>query len=310
MRWRLELTGEPFLVAEGVWIAGDGTASFSVSESGVLAYASAGVVNNQLVWVDRRGQQLGALGPAAVTASPQLSPDGKRFAVARGARGTEDIWLLEMAEGTTSQFTFDPARDASPLWSPDGSRIVFRSDREGGRYNLYEKSSSGAGQEELLYESSGPYPINPHDWSADGRFIVYLRVEEKANFDLWVLPLFGDRQPFPFLQEEYDENQGQLSPDGRWMAYVSNESGRDEVYVQSFPTPGGKRRVSTGGGVQPRWRADGEELFYLASDQNLMAVPVRGETTLEMGAPAALFEARIDLSGTQMPDARAFPLLV
>jgi hypothetical protein len=154
--------------------------------------------------------------------------------------------------------------------------------------DLYQKVLSGTDQSEVLLKSSTPK--GPEDWSLDGRFILYNNLDPKTNkLDLWVLPLLGDRQPMPFLQTQFDERQGQFSPNGRWVAYVSDESGRYEVYVQSFPSPGGKWPVSNHGGTEPRWRRDGKELYYLATDRKLMAVEVKGNSTFEAGVPKALF---------------------
>jgi len=311
---RLELTGEPVHVADGVvQYRLAAIADFDVSETGVLAYIDAASLNTRLVWFDRSGKELGTIGPPLEygnLVTPELSPDGKRIAMAPGPQGSEDLWLWDVAGGTTSRFTFDPARDSSPQWSPDGSRIIFRSNREGRRRShLYEQTSSGEGNEVRLYENAGNFNLNLHDWSSDGRFVVYATVGENTGFDLWALPLSGDsgpagveaRKPFAYLQTEGNQSQAQFSPDGRWMAYVSNESGRDEVYIQSFPTPGSKRQVSAGGGVQPRWRRDGSELFYLANDLKLMAVPVGSDPAmgrLEIGSPTTLFETRLSYRGT------------
>ncbi|HEU5235675.1 MAG TPA: hypothetical protein VFU37_00955, partial [Pyrinomonadaceae bacterium] len=206
-------------------------------------------------------------------------------------QGNRDIWLIELASGNPTRFTFDPATDVFPLWSPDGSRIVFASDREGPR-NLYQKNASGAGKEELLLKTG----LNtfPMDWSADGKFILYIVGDPKTKLDIWVLPLFGDQKPFPFLQTEANERNAKLSPDGRWIAYTSDESGINQIYVQSFPDSGGKRQVSTNIGYHLAWRRDGKELFYLSSDKKMMAVDVKADgPTFEVGTPKALFDVRV-----------------
>ena len=195
----------------------------------------------------------------------------------------------------------------SPVWSPDGSRIIWRSNRDG-RYDLYWKAASGAGPDELLLKSSNISKV-PTDWSLDGRFLIYYEIDPKTKRDIWVLPLSGDRKPFPFLQTESSEAAGQLSPDGRWMAYTSDQSGAFEIYVRSFPSGGGQWQVSTKGGTGPCWRRDGKELFYYAPDGKLMAVEVksgprggRQEASFEAGPPHALFEFR---SGSAVP----YPLM-
>jgi Tol biopolymer transport system component len=204
---------------------------------------------------------------------------------------TTDIWLIELARGAPTRFTFDPSFDIHPIWSPDGSRIVFASDRDG-PMNLYQRAASGAGNDEELLKSDDRKFSN--DWSADGSFILYQNLHPKTNWDLWILPLSGDQKPFPFLQTEFFEFQGRFSPDGNWIAYTSNESGPWQVYVRSFPASGGKWQVSTEGGAQPQWRRDGRELFYLSTDMKLMAVEVKGDgSTFEPGVPHALFELRI-----------------
>ncbi|MGI9069039.1 MAG: protein kinase domain-containing protein [Pyrinomonadaceae bacterium] len=285
----LQLTGEPFLVAERVaYNPGLGRRAFSVSENGVLVYRSGSGQINQPFWFDRGGKQIGSLGAASLYFTLWLSPDERRAAVDRvdTQTGTTDIWLFDLLRGTPSRFTTDPAGDSNPLWSPDGSRIVFASSREGVA-NLYQKTASGGGTEEVLLKS-GEEKVH-EDWSSDGQFIVYRTLNPKTKLDLWVLPMSGDRQPFPFLQTEFNEQQAQFSPDGKWIVYTSDESGGPEVYAQTFPASGGRWRVSTGGGCQPRWRRDGRELFYIAADRKLMAVDVKLGVTFEAGVPKALF---------------------
>jgi eukaryotic-like serine/threonine-protein kinase len=300
----LRLTGEPFPVAERVGRDPNfSRGNFSVSDNGVLVYdPSLNRLNKQLVWVDRQGKQIGSLGAVGGYSRPWLSPDEKRVAVDRldSQTDTRDLWLYDVAGGGASHFTFDPANDFYPVWSPDGSRIVWGSNREG-MYDLYWKAASGAGLDELLLKSSN-WKV-PTDWSRDGRFPRYYEIDPKTKRDIWILPLSGDQKPFPFLQTEANEVGGQLSPDGRWMAYASDELGGHEVYVQSFPSAGGKRQVSTKGGTGPHWRRDGKELFYYAPDGKLMAVEVKsglpagghggGEgASFEASVPRALFEFR------------------
>jgi len=289
---RLQLTGEPFSIGEQVgYNAVNGRAFFSVSQTGVLAFLSGDIPGTQLAWVDRGGKQLASVGTTAADNGLRLSPDGKRLAVSRldPQAGSADIWLIDLARNTPSRFTFDPANESAPVWSPDGSRIVFASNRDGVA-NMYQRLSNGTGNDEALLKSTDP--TGPHDWSPDGRFILFGVLSPKTNVDLWLLPLFGDQKPAPFIQTEFTETQGRFSPDGRWVAYASNESGPYQVYVQSFPTSGGKWQVSTGGGAQPQWRRDGKELFYLAPDRKLMAVEVNGAgPTFVPGVPKPLFEA-------------------
>jgi Tol biopolymer transport system component len=286
---RLQITGEPIPVAEQVEHHRNFFSEFSVSDSGVLAYQHGSDNTTRLIWLDRGGKQHGpTLAPANFNAH-RLSPDEKRVAGNRlDDTGATDIWLLELSRGITSRFTSDPAYEWLPVWSPDGSRIVFNSNRKGSM-DLYLKALSGAGREEVLLESNTLKV--PTDWSRDGRFILYEDADRSTNkSDLWVLPLFGDRQPMPFLQTPFDERQGQFSPNGQWIAYVSDESGRYEVCVESFPARS-KVQISTDGGIQPRWRRDGNELFYLAADGKVMAVEVRAGSTFEATVPKVLFVA-------------------
>ena len=191
-----------------------------------------------------------------------------------------------MARGLRTRFTFDAADEQSSVWSPDGSRIVFNSRRKG-HMDLYQKASSGAGAEEILLADD--LEKSPMSWSSDGRFILYTVGGGSTGVDLWILPMSGDRKPFPFLQTPFNEVPAVFSPDGRWIAYASNESGRPEVYVAPFPGPGGKWQVSTAAGTNPRWRRDGKEILY-AAGQQLMAAAVNGAgSTFQVGAVQPLF---------------------
>jgi eukaryotic-like serine/threonine-protein kinase len=304
---RLELTGEAVPVVKQIgFTLGNARAHFSVSETGTLLYRpNPAAADTQLVWFDRAGKQLGTAGAAGHYSDIRLSPDGKRVAFQRldTERGASDIWLMELARGTPSRLTFDPANDGDAVWSPDGVRVVFSSMREG-LPNLYQKLSSGAGGEELLLKSDEAKFAT--DWSPDGRHVLY-HAMSRQSYDLWVLPLFGERRPEPFVRTDFQESSGRFSPDGRFVAYVSNESGRYEVYVQSFPASGGKWQVSNGGGASPRWRRDGRELFYLSADGKLMSVEVDGSSDrFEAGVPAPLFEPRVGaISGDSPYDVAA-----
>jgi serine/threonine protein kinase len=290
---RLQLTGEPFsIVDQAGYNAANGRAFFSVSQTGVLVFLSSDSPGTQLAWVDRGGKQLAAVGTTAVDNGLRLSPNGKQLAVSRldPQTASADIWLIDLARNTPSRFTFDPANEIAPVWSPDGSRIVFASNRDGVAH-IYQKMANGTGNDEVLFKATDP--TGPHDWSPDGKFILFGVLSPKTNVDIWLLPLFGDQKPASFIQTEFTETQGRFSPDERWVAYTSNESGSYQVYVRSFPTSGGKWQVSTGGGAQPQWRHDGKELFYLAPDRNVMAVEVNGTgPTFVPGVPKPLFEAR------------------
>ena len=301
------LTGDPVTLADAVAVDPSASAAaVSVSASGLVAYRSSAGSRRQLTWVDRSGLALGPLGAPGENDlfTPSVSPDGQRVAVTRRVQGNTDLWLLDGAR--TSRFTFDAAPDRFPLWSPDGTRIAFDSNRMGPR-DLYMKAADGAGVEEVLVAS--PQSKVASDWSADGRFLVYSSVDPQTNVDLWVLPLEGDRTPWVFLKTPFEERQGTFSPDGRWVAYSSNESGRDEIHIRPFAGPaasgasasqvGGQWQVSTAGGTYPRWRADGRELYYLAPTGAMMAAPVTVTgATLAPGAPVALFPTRVVGGGT------------
>jgi Tol biopolymer transport system component len=298
----LQTTGDAFPVAEqvgGISIAN--YHSFSVSQNGVLAYVAGSTLwrTSELFWFDRQGKRIGTVGKPGNYNWVSLSPDEKRVAVIqRISSSSVDIWIHELARDSASRFTFGPRLNYSPIWSPDGSRIAYVSNRE--NRAIYQKESSGTGKEEMLLQGASQLWLG--DWSRDGRFIVYADNDPKnssSKLDLWLLPLSGDRKPVPFLQTEFNENQGQFSPDGRWMAYTSDDSGIEQIYIQPFPTSGGKCLVSSSGGGQPRWRGDGKELFYISPDRQLMAVTIRtgsDSSHCEVGVPAPLFQTGIRYS--------------
>ncbi len=297
---KLQLIGEPSVVAEGVLNFPEeggptGYAAFSASANGHLSYLPGSVSLTQMGWFDRAGKSLGSVGSQGLFSEIWQSPDGKRVTFGRADLQSPDIWLIDLVRGTMSRFTFDAAADACPLWSADGSRIFFSSNRDGGKFHLYQKISSGAGNDELLLKTD--YNAFADDWLSEkaGELLLYESDSPKTRYDLWVLPLTGERKPYPFLQTEFNETHSQFSPDGRFVAYVSDESGRAEVYVQSFPAAGGKWQISTGGGDQPQWRRDGRELFYIAPDKTLMAVPIAAGNSFEPGSPVALFATSIPL---------------
>jgi len=211
------------------------------------------------------------------------------------ARSNTDVWVIDILRGGKTRFTDAAAADEAPIWSPDGTQIAFASIRKG-NYDLYLKPSSGPGGEELLRQS--PQSKFVEDWSADGRFVLYREAGPKTGWDLWALPMVGDRKPIEVVNSPYEERDGQFSPDGRWVAYQSNVTGRFEIYVQPFPGPGRNWHVSTAGGTFPRWRADGKELFFIAPNAKLMSVPVTiSGSTFEAGSPIPLFQTRIVTGG-------------
>ena len=280
----LQLQGEPFTVTNQV-----GGWRYSLSQNGLLVYGGAGATEDQqLTWFDRAGQPLGTVGPVGLFSTPQLSPDGKRIA-ARVENKTDvsDIYVFDHTRGSSLRLTFDPKFDVYPAWSADGTHIFWGADR-GGKNQIYQKAASGTGQEELLFEADAPlYPMN---CTSDGKFLLFVRVSPKTQRDIWVLPLQDKGKPFPLLESPFIESTAYFSPNGRWVAYMSNESGRFEVYIRPFPDAGGKWQVSANGGTFPQWRADGKELFYISNDQKLMAVAVQGGNTFAMDTAKELFD--------------------
>jgi Tol biopolymer transport system component len=299
---KLDTIGDPIPIAEQVvnyGVAVDGL--FSSSQNGVLVYASGGNGRLQLGFFDRSGKLVSMVGAPGVIQWPTVSADGNSVAIDRldPQTGLVDIWIHDLKRGTERRLTFNSKDNDSPIWSPDDSHIAFRSTRDGG-HSLYQKATSGAAQDELLDKSASP-DITVNDWSRDGRYIFETITDPKRRGDVWVLPLFGDRKPFPYLQGEYDEDFPRLSPNGRWLAYHSDETNRYEIYVQGFPNHAGKWQVSTNGGYTPVWSRDGKELFYVAADQKLMALDVKDGAEFEAGVPKPLFQPRIGPDPTGSP---------
>jgi len=254
--------------------------------------APRGAIDGRLTWFDRQGKMVGTIGEPGVYRTLAISPDGKRVAVERTDPRTQnkDIWLLDAVSGATTRFTSDPAWDAFPTWSPDGSRIVFTSNRSG-VYDLYRKSSSGVGAEELLYQSSEGK--GPNSWSPNGKFLIYYSLGQPTHLRLLAVDGPADRKPVPLVDPQFSSVTGRFSPDGRWIAYSSNESGKNEISVRPFDAAGLAGNpviVTSGGGRTPLWRGDGKELFYITADGTATAVDVSAGATFQTGAPKPLFK--------------------
>jgi eukaryotic-like serine/threonine-protein kinase len=286
----LKTTGEPIPLAEHIGTDSVGLARFSVSRGGTLVYRT-GETGDRFLWVDRSGKEGDAVGDRGDNHNPALSPGGDRLAYDLGdpRSGKSDIWVRDLKRGVSSRFTFGKDGAFCPLWSPDTRHVVYTVVND-----LYEKTAEGLGDETPLVKSDETKIAT--DWSRDGRYIAFFSRGKETGWDIWVLPTFGDRKPVPFLKTRFAELMPVFSPDGRFLAYQSNESGRNEVYVQSFPGPGGKWQISTAGGVEPHWRADGRELYYRSPDQKVMAVEVQTGSVLTAGTAQPLFQGRFDMS--------------
>jgi Tol biopolymer transport system component len=292
---KLALIGEPVRVADQVRVNFNSRAYFSISDNGTLVFdSSSDLENRQLTWFDRSGKELETVGPVGSYLLARLSPDQKRIAVSRRdpSGGVFDIYVYDIARGTSSRLTTSSADVESLVWSPDGNYIVWSSRQvTQSRREIFKKLASGAGEVERIAQSSNPILVT--DWSHDGKFILYTDADPTTNLNIWVLPLEGDRQPYVYFQTPQEDERARFSPDGRFVAYRSRESGTNEIYVQTFPASGGKWPISTNGGHNPVWASSGKELFFLAPDGKLMSVPIGAGSSFEPGKPKALFDTLV-----------------
>ncbi|HZM61899.1 MAG TPA: protein kinase [Vicinamibacterales bacterium] len=294
---RGELVGDDQVLAESVaYTSATGRGAFSVSANGRIVYRASAGDRRQLIWYDRTTNRSTPIGDPESHGqeAAELSPDGRRVALDRTVQGNRDIWLLDLSRASVPRFTFDSAQDGMPVWSPDSKQIVYESKRKG-PYDLYVKAVDGAAVERPLLESA--YDKWPMDWSRDGAYILYYETDPKTSGDLKALPMTRrdeKTESIPVATTPFDENFGQFSPDGKWVAYQTTESGRSEIVVQSFPDPSTRRQVSSDGGSAPRWRRDGKELYFVSSDSRLMAVTLEiSPGSVEPAAPVALLQTRL-----------------
>jgi eukaryotic-like serine/threonine-protein kinase len=290
---KLETRGDPFPLSEDL----TGRTALSASAAGPIGYrtSSADGGQRQLVWVNRSGAEIEkVVYPDTQSQGPSLSRDGRRVAVFRRVNGNTDIWLYETVRRAWDRITFDSADDIFPLWSPDDHRVAFGSRR--GEMDLYWRllgAPPGRGEDLLLSTSEPKFPM---DWSRDGRFLLYDAIHPQRGVDIWALPLEEGRKPREVVQTDFNERQAQFSPDGKWIAYQSDKTGRFEIYLRPFPGPGSDSPVSADGGAQVRWNPNGRELFFIAPDDRLMAVPIRffsDREPAELGSPRALFATNV-----------------
>jgi eukaryotic-like serine/threonine-protein kinase len=288
----LGLTGEPVAILTDIqYLPRIARTVFAVSDNGLLfAQKSSEASRSRLVWFDRKGNEVGAVGTPDLYANVVLARNGTSVAVDKTDNGTQntDVWTYDLRRNSTTKLTFDPAIDAMPVWSPDGSKVMFSSSRQH-MFDLYLKDADGAKEEQLVVH--GGADDFPTDWSRDGKYVLYMRARD-VWWDLWFVS-FPELKSRLFLKTSSTVKNGQFSPDGRWVAYASNETGKWEIYVTSFPQARSKWQLSTGGGEQPRWAGNGKEIFFLSPDGTMMTVPVRTGATFDAGAPAALFQANV-----------------
>ncbi len=293
---RLETEGDPVMIAPRVAFPGDWTGffAFSASES-ALVLEPVFTVPSRLLWFDRSGKPAGSVGEPGLFGSHRLSPDERRIAatILNPAKDALEIWIYETASGAATKFVFGSSNNLAPVWSPDGSRVFFASDRKNAskQPNVWVKALDGSDEEPYFQSVDN---MTPWDWSRDGRFLAADKIplRGKRNEELWILNAADLQNQIPFATEAPDQESARFSPDGKWIAYASDESGAYDVYVRPFPGPGGKWKVSIAGGSEPRWRRDGRELFYASLDSRIMAVPITSEPTFHAGTPVALFAIR------------------
>ncbi len=279
---RLEVSGAPTPLIDGVRVRPLDLANFTVADDGSLVYAPISLESQQreLVWVDREGRSLPVVEERLPYIRPRLSPDGRRVAV----EIEQDIWIYSLERRARTRITFEGGR-LTPVWTPDGEKVTFSTPNQ---RTIDWKAADGSGKVETL--TAGEYIVFPHSWSRDGQVLAFY--ENKAGQrDIWILPMEGDRAPVSFVATEFNERSPSFSPDGRWIAYVSDESGRNEVYLQPYSGRGGKVPVSTDGGREPVWCPEGSELFY-RNGGRMMVVSVETAPALDIGVPRVLFEGR------------------
>jgi eukaryotic-like serine/threonine-protein kinase len=288
---RLATTGTAIPVVEGVLQSPfSGAVQYSFSNSGSLVYISGGLqsAQNRLVWVNRKGIEQPLAAPPRAYLNPRLSPDGRRVGVTITEQDSH-IWTYDLRE-TFTRLTFEGNANNGAVWTPDGKRITFSTNPKGGPLNIYWLLADGSGGLERLTTSQ--YLNAPMSWSPDGKLLAFFEVNPTTQRDIWVLRM-SDRKLLPFLQTPFNEAVPRFSPDGRWLAYISDESGRYEIYVQSYPGPGGKWQISTEGGTEPAWNGNGRELFYRNGDK-MMAVDIATQPGFAAGTPRMLFEGRYE----------------
>ncbi len=293
---RLERTGDPVTVIEGILMDPGGAAHFTFSDEGSLAYVPGGMLvpDRKLVWVNRQGEVDPLPAEAREYMSPSLSPDGQQVAVTIREGSNYDVWVSEVARGSLTRLTSHPGEDLSPIWTPDGKQVTFMSEMGGFVPTLWWRPADGSGPQELLLERQSSSARRPTSWAPDGQTLAFsVLMDPVTGSDVWMRPREGEQQPWAFLKTEFDETGAMFSPDGRWLAYESNETGRDEVYVEPFSVTGprGKRQVSVGGGTEPVWAPDGRELLYRDGDR-MMAVDIKIQPEFSAGTPRLLFEGR------------------
>jgi Tol biopolymer transport system component len=292
----MALRGRPMPLAEGISAdAMGGLGAFAASAETIVYRTGRSAGRRQFRWLDRAGKELSQVGLPEVLGPSyaSMSPDGRRLAVQRSVDGNTDIWLVDVEQGTPIRFTTEPQADIAPVWSPRGDRIVYASQKNDA-FQLFEKALDGTPARLLLSTSQNKQAT---DWSPDGRYLLFrtITLARNADIDIWALPLESGQMPFAVVRTPFEERDAQFSPDGKWIAYHSNESGQHEIYVQPFQGAGDRMRISKDGGVQARWRSDGRELFYLTLQGELVAVPIAvrpDARSLQPGRAVPLFQAR------------------
>ena len=293
---RLEVTGKAVPVVENVSQTTNGAAHYSVSDTGSLVYVSGAfqLAQSRLVWVSRNGTEQLLATPANVYRAPNLSRDGRRIAVPISGQETQ-TWLYDLSRDTLTRLTFGGNQNQNPVWTPDGQRIAFYSDKEGPLNIFWQLADGGSGLERL---TTSEYRNIPSSWSPDGKLLAFIENNPTTGYDIWVLRL-SDRKAQPFLRTQFNEGAPRFSPDGHWLAYISDESGRSEVYIQPYPGPGGKWQISTDGGTEPAWNPTGRELFY-RNGIKMMAVDITTQPGFSAGKPRMLFEGQYEPTPTSL----------